>query len=384
MHNLIIAFYLFLFLTSCNQQVSEEYKLYRTDSINFITNEPNSVLMSSKNYQVIKYDRNIENKEGIGILFDNKNILYQYDLEDGQLIGCKKIPNLNEQLFYRFSLIGNNSLIISTPNKLYFLSDTILLNTQYCQQEILNNYYVYAYTNHGQINLAGNTTHLLALASKGNEAKDEASWLKVQYSLPCMGLFKSFGDSLILTDTVAFFPESFKTIYHYSKYPFTTVDHKTIAYLFEDGDSIYTYNIQTKHRKPVASLFDIDEKYFPILMKYDSIMNINYVVKNYITSSRVCFFLYDIYRKLYYLGIKQTQEYLSADRIHINDYTNYPFSLTVLDTAFHKLKSFDFPKGYYEALPINTFVARKGLYLMRKPQNSYISYEIFDFSKFIY
>ncbi|MEO6833918.1 MAG: DUF4221 family protein, partial [Chitinophagaceae bacterium] len=196
-----------------------------------------------------------------------------------------------------------------------------------------------------------------------------------------MGLFSIVGDSLHITDTVSYFPASFQQKYHHSHGPLTAISGNKIVYLFEDGDSISVYNMETKERQNVASIGQLDKNYHPILMNHDSTMNINYIIRNFITSSHVYLFLYDEYRKVYYLGTKPERPYLSEDGTRVNDPYDFPLRITVLDSNFKKLKHIDIPEGVFWGLGVYSFVGPKGLYLMHKPINSNINYEIYDFTQ---
>lgn len=367
-----------LLIVSCNQEAKYNYNSYKVDSVSFPTNSAKRIT-SLKDISV-QVSSNRDSIQKFLVLFKESRILNVYDLGTGKLVNQMKIPETQEQLMYKFTLEDSN-LLMSFPGRIEILKNSQVLKTYYYEEKIVDNFYVYAYGNSGCLNLPSRNTFLLELASHGMEAEDEKSWLKLRYSQPSMGLFAIVGDSLLVTDTISYYPNSFQHKFHYSKHPQSTIAGNKIAYLFEDGDSISVYNMETKRRETVASIGQLDENYHPVLMNYDSTMNINYITKNFITSSRVYLFLYDNYRKVYYLGIKPERPYLSEDGTRVNDPYDFPLRLTVLDSNFKKLKRIDLPEGVFWGVGVNSFVAPKGLYLMRKPTNSNITYEIFDFTR---
>jgi hypothetical protein len=202
--------------------------------------------------------------------------------------------------------------------------------------------------------------------------------LAERYSGPCVGRFMLIDDTARYVDTVAVFPESHRTKFHYSRSPIIVTRGDTTFYAFSDGDSIYSYNLAAKARRRIASLKKLDNDYQPILMEEDSSYYIPYIIKHATVSPAIRLFLFDPYRKTYYLGIKKYQPYLAEDGIHINDGRDFPFRMLVLDEQFRKVKSVDVPKGRFQAL-YHSFVGEKGLYLMLKDKNT-IRYEVYDFS----
>ncbi len=236
-------------------------------------------------------------------------------------------------------------------------------------------FYIYAYLDQVPLFIDSNETFLQTMGSKSKMSPNLT--LAERFSVPCVGQFRIIDDTVRLVDKVVVFPEAHRKKFHYSSYPFTSLVGDILFYMFEDGDSIYSFNLVTKQRQHVVSLSSLDKDYNPILMEEDSTYSIPYVIKNAIISPGIRLFQFDPYRKVFYLGIKKRQSYLTEDGSRINDMLDYPFRILVLDEQFRKIKSVDFPKGRFQAL-YDAFVGEKGLYLMTKSKKS-ISYEVYNF-----
>lgn len=373
-----LFFIIVLFVIFCNDNDADiNYIDYRVDSLTWRSSESRQNFQDPRSF-IIALGHDTSGVRVASLFFPESGIIYNYSLANNGLISTFRLSDMQKEDCYSFCLTQKGDIWFSFANKLltYEYQHGYRIKRTYNFLPHLDSQFTcFAYLNSVPLEIDGSRM-LLIMDSKSIMSPNLT--LAERYSRPCVGRFKVVNDSVLCIDSIVFFPESHRKKFHYSRFPIIVNVGTIIYYVFDDGDSIYSYNLVTKKRQPVVFVNNLDEDYRPILMEEDSTYSIPYVIKNAITSLGIRLFLFDPYRKVFYLGIKKRQSYLTEDGSRINDMLDYPFRILVLDEQFKKIKSIDFPKGRFRAL-YDAFVGEKGLYLMTNSKKS-ISYEVYDFS----
>ncbi|MBS1615854.1 MAG: hypothetical protein JST06_07005 [Bacteroidetes bacterium] len=383
--NRICFFIIILFVISCNDnEAGKNFIDYRVDSLTWRSSESRQNFQDPKSF-IIALGHDTSGVQVASLFFPESGIIYNYSLANNGLISTFRLSNMQKEDCYSFCLTQKGDIWFSFANKLLiyeYQHGYRIKRTYNFLPQLDSQFTCFAYLNSVPLEIDDShampdSTAKFGLIMDSKSIMSPNLTLAERYSRPCVGRFKVVNDSVRCIDSIVFFPESHRKKFHYSRFPFIVNVGTIIYYVFDDGDSIYSYNLVTKKRQPVVFLNNLDEDYRPILMEEDSTYSIPYVIKNAIMSPSIRLFLFDPNRKVFYLGIKKRQSYLTEEGSRINDMLDYPFRILVLDEHFRKVKSVDFPKGRFRAL-YDAFVGEKGLYLMTNSKKS-ISYEVYDF-----
>ena len=368
-----------IFLLACNSvEKNAAYSSYLTDSLSLASGDNDFRISDGREFMTQIYCDSSAATNYFYLFSQKKNKICKVDLGTGRLIDRYTIPGLSQFEIYNFETADGKYFYFSAGGLLIKTDTGKIVKTYYIENATDERFYSYAYGDEVHLNMHPDSTFYQMLRSKGLD-QDSPGWIKERALLPCVGKFKLVGDSIRCIDSVAYFPEDYKRVYHYDDNPHCVFANNNIVYLFGTGDSIFSYNLSCKNQRQSTSISALYPNYKPLLFNKDSMNNINYLYEFAVTSSSIRLFLYDPYRKVYYLGIKKAQSYLSEDGTRVNDVFDFPFTILVLDTNFKKIKTVDFPDGRFTAL-YQSFVTPKGLYLMLAKRKK-ITYEIYDFSR---
>jgi len=374
---LFIASLALLFCPACSSEQQVDPLLFRADSLVLHTEENGRSLQDGKGFLSNVFQDIMGQRNVVAIYSMEGSSVYLFRLDNGQLLHIYTIKDLPTEDIYDFYLAADQTLYFSTAGELIQCDSTKVTRHFYAKRAIEDRYYSYAYHSSADFVMDSNKRFYQNMLPKGLDA-NAPDWMERNFSMPFMGRFQIVGDSLVCIDSTLYFPEYFKQTYYYEHFPKCIFRGNRVDYIFGYADSMYSLNLQTRQQTATA-IHKLDPDYQPISVDRDSVYDMNYMYKCAVMTPSIRIFLYDPYRKIYYLGIKKAQPYLADDGVHVNNVFDFPFRIYLLDTNFRKLRSVDFPKGRFAAL-YQSFVGPKGLYLMLAHKKN-ITYEVYDFSR---
>lgn len=297
------------------------------------------------------------------------------DLKKKKVIHTYSFKGLPQNDVYSFDVKDKNTFYFSTDSELFLCDSTHVTHLYHAASAIEERFFTYAYSPSVELNISADSTFYQCMLAKLDQ--EEPSYLEKRALMPSVGRFKIDGDSIICTDSVAYMPGDFHKKFYYGEWASCIFRGDSLQYLYSGADSIYSYNARTKRSRKAVAIAGFADGYVPKPFPKDSLTNLTYLYRHVVASASVRLFLYDPYRQVYYLGLKNEQSAEADDGKHLNNVFDFPFRLYVLNDKMQSLKYIDFPQGRFTAL-YQAFVGVDGLYLMLN-QKQNISYEVFNF-----
>lgn len=356
-----------------NHPVNDDFQKFLVTKVTYPLQGMNEYLDEPKNYRMSFVTKDNVRDSVLAIWFPRLSKIFYFDAKNGNQLSVDSLLSFSERDILSY-YIDADGCIWCTPvyNELIKMCNGEI-HHYYVNYSISNSYYAYAYGGYVSLYMQQDECEL-AMPPQYEMVLESGN-------IPVVGKFEIVGDSVNFVDTLATYPNNNWLNTHYSQVPITAFIKDTTYYIFEDDDRVYMHVPQSVACSAVVNIKDIYPDWQRMPFDRDSVYDINYIMRNGVLYPRPVFFIYDEFRKVFYLGIKEKQDFVDKDGIHVNNSREYPFVVIILNNQFQKMGAVRFPKGRF-MLQGRTHVSKEGLWMMLKPQET-IGYEIFNFDALI-